>query len=491
MRSSIKIATLSLFVWAAIFPVSKSLAQNRRMGLKMDDAKYLRLPRKSANVKLKGVMPTSYNIREYLPEIADQGQDGTCVGWAAAYYMRTAMEAAKLGIGNQPAKIAANTFSPSWLYGEVKSALEDGCVEGVFLEDALEVMKTKGAALLSCAPVNCDTSYDQCDEKAANYKIADYATLFNPKDRDTTPELRINAIKSALVEGKNAVLIGMMVPLSFIEEATENWQAAPGESVDNTAGGHAMAVVGYDDNINGGSFLIVNSWGKTWGSNGYTWAKYADLVRFTRNAYQIYPEPAAKPKPQTVTLKGNVDFMIGSGEMAVHSTLYKGIQVTPDQPGSKAEMITYNMSQPYNSGTRFKMVINNSKQSYVYILGSDKENRVSSLFPFNSEDVITSAVAPANSSILMPSVNSSFTLDDVKGEDYFVVFISQNELNLEELAKKVKNAEGTIVQKAYAALGEEFITPKEIAYDQGKISYEVKGDPKGSVVPILVKIVHQ
>lgn len=491
MRSSIKIAAISLLAWAAVCPATDSLAQTRRMGLKMDDAKYLRLPRKSPNIRLKGAMAASYSIRELLPEIADQGQDGTCVGWSTAYYMRTAMEAGKHGLGNQPAKIAAAAFSPSWLYGQVKSGLDNGCAEGVFLEDALEVLKTKGAALLSCAPASCDTRYDECDEKAASYKIADYATLFNPKDEDSTPEQRVNAIKSALAEGKNAVLIGMMVPLSFIEEATEYWQAAPGESVDNTAGGHAMAVVGYDDNINGGSFLIANSWGKNWGSNGYTWAKYADLVRFTRNAYQIFPEPAAKPHPQVVTLKGNVDFSVGSGAMAVHSTLYKGIQVTPDQPNSKTEMITYTMSQPYASGTRFKMMISNSRQSYVYILGSDQENRVSALFPYNSEEVVTSAMVPANSTVLMPTANTSFTLDEVKGEDYFMVFISQNELNLDELANKVKNAQGTIVQKAYAALGEEFISPKEIAYDPGKISYEVKGDPKGSVVPILVKIVHQ
>lgn len=489
MRSSIQIIALSMLAWAAIVPTS--LAQTRRMGLKMDDAKYLRLPGKSSNIKLKGAMPASYSIREFLPEIADQGQDGTCVGWAAAYYMRTAMEAGKQGMGGQQAKIAATAFSPNWLYGQVKSGLDNGCAEGVFLEDALEVMKTKGTALLSCAPADCNAKFDQCDEQAAGFKIADYATLFNPKDKDATTEQRVNAIKSALVEGKNAVLIGMMVPLSFIEEATENWQAAPGESVDNTAGGHAMAVVGYDDAVNGGSFLIANSWGKTWGSNGYTWAKYGDLVRFTRNAYQIFPEPVAKPQPQAVTLKGNVDFSIGSGAMAVHSTLYKGIQVTPDQPDSKTEMITYSMSQPYPSGTRFKMVISNTKQSYVYILGSDQENRVSALFPYNSGEVVSSAMVPANSTVLMPSANTSFTLDAVKGEDYFVVFISQNELNLDELANKVKNAQGTIVQKAYAALGEEFISPKDIAYDSGKISYEVKGAPKGSVVPILVKIIHQ
>jgi hypothetical protein len=491
MRFTVKIIALSAFVCLATFRPTELQAQSRGMGLKMDDSKYLRLPRKSPDILLKGILPASFHIRELLPEIGDQGMDGTCVGWSAAYYMRTAMEAGKMGISNQPAKIAATAFSPGWLYGQLKPGQDNGCAEGVFLEDALEVMKTQGSAFLSCAPGNCDARYEQCDDEAAKYKIADYATLFSPKEGESTPEQRINAIKTALVESKNAVLIGMLVPPSFIDETTGNWRPAIDETIENTVGGHSMAVVGYDDHINDGSFLIANSWGKTWGSNGYTWARYADLVRFAKNAYQIYSEPVAKPLAQTTTLKGNVDFVLGNEAMGVQSERSKGAQVIPGKPGSKAEMLTYTMSKPYPSETRFKMVISNTKQSYVYILGSDRENHVSAIFPYNPNDMLISAVVPANSAVVTPSLHSSFTLDDVTGEDYFVVFISQNELNLEELAAKVKNSPGTIVQKVYAALGEEFIAPGEVAYESGKIAYEVKGQRKGSVVPILVKIVHQ
>lgn len=491
MRFTVKIAALAALACFALLSASESQAQRRGMGLKMDDSKYLRLPRKSPDILLKSPLPESFDIRPLLPEIGDQGMDGTCVGWSAAYYMRTAMEAGKLGIGNQQAKISATAFSPGWLYGQLKPGQDNGCAEGIFLEDALEVMKTKGAAFLSCAPGNCDARYEQCDEKAANYTIGDYATLFSPKDGDSTPGQRINAIKSALFEGKNAVLIGMLVPPSFIDEATGHWRASPGETTDNAVGGHSMAVVGYDNHINEGSFLIANSWGKAWGSNGYTWARYSDLVRFAKNAYQIYSETISKPLAQAVTLKGNVDFVLGNEAMAVHSTVDKGAQVTPALPAGNAEMLTYTMSRHYASGTRFKMIVNNTRQSYVYILGSDKENRVSAIFPYHSGDLVTSAVVPANSSVVMPSLHSSFTLDEVTGEDYFMVFISQNELNLEELAAKVKNATGTIVQKAYAALGEEFIPSREIAYQPGKVAYEVKGGRKGSVVPILVKIVHR
>ncbi len=116
-----------------------------------------------------------------------------------------------------------------------------------------------------------------------------------------------------------------MVPPSFIEEATEHWRAAPGESLDNTLGAHAMAIVGYDDHINGGSFLIANSWGKNWGQDGYTWANYDDMIRFIRHAYQVFPEPHAVAKPGTITLKGAVDFDLNSGQMPVQTVLTRGL----------------------------------------------------------------------------------------------------------------------------------------------------------------------
>ncbi|MDB5049775.1 MAG: peptidase papain [Fibrobacteres bacterium] len=40
------------------------------------------------------------------------------------------------------------------------------------------------------------------------------------------------------------------------------------------AGGHALDIVGYDDTFNGGSYLLVNSWGEG-GGNDYFWAKYS------------------------------------------------------------------------------------------------------------------------------------------------------------------------------------------------------------------------
>lgn len=455
------------------------------MGLKIDDSKYLRLPRKSRDVLLKGNLPEAYNLRATMPEIGDQGMDGTCVGWSAAYYMRTAMEAGKLKLDNKTAEITAQAFSPSWLYGQIAAGTASGCSEGIFLEDALEVMKTKGSASLACAPGGCENRYGECDRSAGDFKIGDYATLVHPNDPTATSDQRIAAIKSALVESRHAVLIGMLVPPSFLDVVGEHWLPAPGEDPNNAVGAHSMAVIGYDDQNNGGSFLLANSWGKSWGSNGYIWVRYTDLIRFTRNAYQIYSNRITAPT-QSIALKGNVEFVSGDMQMGVAPS-------APTHAGGKAttSMATYSMSRPYTSGTRFKMLVNNARQSYVYILASDNQNRVTALFPRPARETLTSAMVAANSMVLMPSANASFTLDDVPGEDYFMVFISQKELNLEKFANDIRNAEGDITRKVLAATGEELIPAAHIVYDPEKISYEVKGTPRGSIVPIVVKIVHQ
>lgn len=45
----------------------------------------------------------------------------------------------------------------------------------------------------------------------------------------------------------------------------------------SSSGGHALCIVGYDDNKYGGSFKFLNSWGAKYGDNGYVWMPYADF----------------------------------------------------------------------------------------------------------------------------------------------------------------------------------------------------------------------
>ena len=42
---------------------------------------------------------------------------------------------------------------------------------------------------------------------------------------------------------------------------------------ENVAGGHAVCAVGFDDNKQ--AFIVRNSWGTSWGANGYFYMPYA------------------------------------------------------------------------------------------------------------------------------------------------------------------------------------------------------------------------
>ena len=55
-------------------------------------------------------------------------------------------------------------------------------------------------------------------------------------------------------------------------------------------GRHAVTIVGYDDNMYGGSFKVLNSYGYDWGDKGYFWMTYKDFVNQGDVAYVILKE---------------------------------------------------------------------------------------------------------------------------------------------------------------------------------------------------------
>ena len=466
-----------------------ALAQSKsyKLGMKRDDARYRLAPRKAANIQFKGVLPSIYNLRDYMPSIGNQGGQGTCVGWSSAYYMRTIMEARKQGLRNNQTGVDALRFSPTYIYEKIKGRDDSDCQDGGTIADALDVMKKFGNVPLSRLPYpQCSANTSQYDSEAAAFRIEGYQTLFDVLQGATTE--KILAIKTALADGENAVLIGMMIPRSFMQ-AGETWKASPGETPTDALGGHAIAIVGYDDEMNGGSFLIANSWGSGWGKNGFTWANAEDLIRFTPYAFQVNAAANPNPAPRETTMQSSMDFTLKTGAaMPVYSIQEKGLDTKAD---NKVEMVTYKMSQPYQSGTQFKMAVNNSKQAYIYVIGSDDVNRTTRLFPYGGSSENISPIVPPKSTVLLPAVNRSFTMDNQAGNDYFLVLVSEKELDFEGVTTKIKAGSGTFKERVYTALGEQLIAPANIKYDPTKVSFEVTGNPKGNIVPLLVMIEHK
>jgi len=92
----------------------------------------------------------------------------------------------------------------------------------------------------------------------------------------------IQTIKSELADGL-PVIFGARVYESFLKNR-DGLIKFPTRN-DKYAGGHAMVIIGYDDEIN--SFEVINSWGKMWGRYGYCWIPYDWMKEYMLDAWTI------------------------------------------------------------------------------------------------------------------------------------------------------------------------------------------------------------
>ena len=271
-----------------------SFPQTYYKGLVFNDEAYQSIP-KTAKLLTRDfeLLPTAISLQPYAPTVGSQGKTGTCTAWATAYGARTILESITNNREYSP-KTDTAVFSPSYVYNQIRT--HQGCKRGTNIGRALSLMQNQGVAKLSYFKFDCNKPITQTDKKHASaYKIKDFKTLFGLHDIQ-----KVQPVKKALSQ-KKPVIIGMRTPDSF-NHAKQLWQPAQGDYHQPNLGGHAMVVVGYDDNQEGGSFQLMNSWGKRWGENGFTWIRYSDFKHFVKYAYEMIPNPPPQePNQSTVS----------------------------------------------------------------------------------------------------------------------------------------------------------------------------------------------
>lgn len=321
---------MAFLIISATPSAAQDADESHRTGMLMDDEAYAELPEQATQLT-RGytALPQSHSLRQYCPTPKNQGNYGTCTSWAAAYAARTIAEAIKNGWTDR-ATIDREAFSPPFVYKQIKDAGDYNCQQGSYPGDALLVMKSKGVPKYSeFHPMCTDNIPAYIFSSAFNHRIDNYFRLFSST---ADAQVKISKTKMALSEDC-PVVIGMKCYQSF-NSAKDLWNGVH----DTYLGGHALCVVGYDDNKYGGAFLIMNSWGTTWGNGGFTWVKYSDYATDTKYAFQLYvaksapkPEPKPEPKPQPKPQpKGNIAFT-WLGDTTVSSPKY-ALQVLIDAP---------------------------------------------------------------------------------------------------------------------------------------------------------------
>ena len=225
--------------------------------------------------------PVSVDLREWCSPIEDQGQIGSCTAHAGAgiieYYERKSfgrhIDASRL-----------------FLYKITRNLMKIKGDTGAYLRTTMGAMVLFGVPPEDYWPYTDDEKgFDQeppafCYAFAQNYQALKY---FRHDPSGVRGKEVLDKVKTYLSKGHPA-MFGFTV-YNSIEQANHTGRIPFPSTKERIEGGHAVAVVGYDDKMKIknkygkietiGALLIRNSWGKGWGEEGYGWLPYEYILR--------------------------------------------------------------------------------------------------------------------------------------------------------------------------------------------------------------------
>jgi C1A family cysteine protease len=203
-------------------------------------------------------LPAVVDLRPRMPPVGDQGRLGSCTAWASTAAWRA--ELMKQGKPDmEPSELATYYWTRS-LEGTTKVDA------GASIRDAI-----KSLAKVGCAPEEL-WPYDIARfAKAPPAAVKKAAGAHQALEYQAVPQMEPD-LKAALAEGY-AVVIGISVYESFESPAANRTGIIPlPKRSERLLGGHAIALVGYDDPAR--YFTFRNSWGTGWGDKGYGYLPY-------------------------------------------------------------------------------------------------------------------------------------------------------------------------------------------------------------------------
>jgi C1A family cysteine protease len=217
---------------------------------------------KAPELKAAGI-PKKVDLSAFFPPVGNQGRQGSCVAWSIGYGMRSYYVAKmdKLNV-SQP--------------------------QNMQVDRALDILKG-GVVSLAELPYDatkCSPPPDiEMQKKATKFRIQAWQFIHPSK---------IGQIKAQLADGQ-PIVFATKLANSFMDFRGGVYSRKEREQL--LDGGHAMVLIGYDDDRR--AFRLQNSWGTGWGDQGRAWVSYDTFHTTDPNgpgdageAYVVYAGPA-------------------------------------------------------------------------------------------------------------------------------------------------------------------------------------------------------
>lgn len=222
-------------------------------------------------VKLLGADEVSVDLRGSSPPVKDQGDLGSCTA-NGTLAIHEILDRKTFGRHTDLARLFLYKATRNWM--------------GVRGDTGAEIRNAMGALALFGAPPEDSYPYEATrfdDEPSAyhyalasNFKGVQYARL--DKEATANGGSVIDALTSALLKGWPWVF-GFTCYSSLDDTGADGRIAFP-STRERVTGGHCVTAVGFDTEqqcpgqAGKGAFLIRNSWGASWGDQGYGWLPF-------------------------------------------------------------------------------------------------------------------------------------------------------------------------------------------------------------------------
>jgi len=276
--------------------------------------------------------PPSTDFSSEMPPVGAQGAQNSCVAWAAGYYDQTHMEWVERwprGDTSWHLTDPKHQISPSFIYNQINAGRD----AGASMMDAQILLCDQGACMMPDFPYNQYDYYSWPGESA-------FARAITYRDLDSwginmMEDPGVLQVKYVLAAHHSCVL-GINVYANFDNIQNYDNIYTVHDKSGRSRGGHALCLVGYDDNkqtADGpGAFKFVNSWGTDWGDAGYGWMSYYAVheykaglsqgwVYYTNDRDRYVPQALARVK-LTHPCRDRIGITFGAGTPAAPLAVY-------------------------------------------------------------------------------------------------------------------------------------------------------------------------